>query len=135
MIEDKTKADILTLLKTCQIRALCDNFFSDEFLWVIKGTSVLSGTYENKEDFFNLGMARLNRALKGDWILHIINTFIDNDTMIVEMRGEVKTINDNDYNNDYCWIFQFEDNKVVKLTAYYDSLLVNKTLAEAESAG
>jgi ketosteroid isomerase-like protein len=59
--------------------------------------------------------------------------YIDKDIMITEMRGEVKTRKGGDYNNDYCWIFHFKDDKVIKLTAYYDSLLVNKTLQENEN--
>jgi len=121
---------ILNLLQRCEFRKLCDDYFSDEFLWTIKGTSILSGTYTNKEIFFATVIERLNKVLLPGWKMHILHHYVDQDTLIVEMRGEVKAKNGQDYNNDYCWIFKFKLNKIVRLTAYYDSLLVNKTLEE-----
>ena len=132
-ISNEQKQGIIALLKNCEIRKLCDTYFDDNFLWTIKGTSILSGTYNNKEEFFEKVINRLNKLLSSGWRMHILNSYTDNNTLIIEMRGEVKTKNGADYNNEYCWIFKFNDkNKVANLTAYYDSLLVNKTLNENE---
>lgn len=128
----RTTQEIIHLLEKCEFKKLCDTYFADDFLWIIKGTSVLSGTYQDKNIFFEKVLDRLNRLLQSGWKMHILDTYVDHDALIVEMHGEVKAKNGQDYNNDYCWIFKFNNNKVIKLTAYYDSLLVNKTLNENE---
>lgn len=125
--------EVLSLIKTCQFRKLLDDYFDDKFHWVIKGTSLLSGTYTDKEVFWNKGIARLSQCLNDDWQIHILDYYICGQTLIAEMRGDVSTKAGGNYNNEYCWVFHFKDNKVIKLTAYYDSLLVNKTLTENEA--
>jgi ketosteroid isomerase-like protein len=123
---------IIALLQRCEFRKLCDDYFARDFCWTIKGTSILSGTYRDKEEFFAQVIDRLNRVVMPGWKMFILNHYMADEVLIVEMRGEVKTKSGGDYNNEYCWIFKFENNKVVHLTAYYDSLLVNKTLQENE---
>ncbi len=132
-INQDIKDDIVSLLKNCEFRKFCDCYFADNFLWVIKGTSVLSGTYTDKETFFDKGINRLSAALLSDWKMYILNSYTDGNAFIVEMRGEVKTKVGDNYNNEYCWIMHFENKKIVKLTAYYDSLLVNETLRKFEN--
>ena len=130
MLKETTIKDVKQYLQQCQFRELCDKYFHPKFNWVIRGTSQLSGRYHNLEDFFAQVIGRLNARLQSGWKMHIIDAYVSNNTLIVEMKGEIKTIIDTDYNNEYCWIFKFDDdNKVIELIAYYDSLLVDKTLA------
>ncbi|MGD9107632.1 MAG: nuclear transport factor 2 family protein [Gammaproteobacteria bacterium] len=126
--------DIISLLKQCEFRKICDRYCADDFLWTIKGSSVLSGPYKSKDDFFERVIGRLNKVLLPEWKMHILDYYVDNDRdiFVVEMRGEMTAKNGADYNNEYCWIFKFSDNKIISITAYYDSLLVNKTLNENE---
>ncbi|MGD9152773.1 MAG: hypothetical protein PVG30_03835 [Gammaproteobacteria bacterium] len=50
----------------------------------------------------------------------------------VDMPEVVKFFGEHQVKNEYCWIFKFRDDKIISITAYYDSLLVNKTLNENE---
>ena len=127
-ISKAAQQNIMNLLRRCEFRKLCDTYFSDEFLWIIKGSSLLSGTYSDKENFFETVIDPLSKLMLPNWKMHIVEKYVDGDTLIIEMRGEAKTKNGGNYNNEYCWIFKFENGKVTSLTAYYDSLLVNKTL-------
>ncbi len=130
-INNDTRKQILNFLKNCDFSGLVNTYFAENFLWIIKGTSVLSGTYTDKDIFLTQVIGRLSSKLQSGWKMHILDTYVDNNAFIIEMRGEVKTKNGQDYNNDYCWIFKFDaNNKIIKLTAYYDSLLVNKTLSD-----
>ena len=131
-INNELVQKIILLLMKCDIKTLCNDYFADKFMWTIKGTSILSGTYTDKNAFFTQVLDRLNNILQPNWRMHIRNTYIANNTFIVEMRGEVKTKNGQDYNNDYCWIFKFANEKIISVTAYYDSLLVNKILNDYE---
>jgi ketosteroid isomerase-like protein len=132
MISQQIRQNILDLLQKCEFRKLCDTYFADDFLWIIKGSSILSGEHHDKDEFFTNVIGRLNNVLLPDWKMHILDSYVDNDTLIVEMRGEIKAKNGEDYNNEYCWIFKFINDKITSITAYYDSLLVNKTLIANE---
>lgn len=133
MLNETTTKAIVTLLQNCEFRKLCDIYCTDRFNWTIKGSSIISGTYTNKEEFFAKVIDRLNNVLLPGWRMHILDTYVADDTLIIEMRGEVKTKSGGDYNNEYCWIFKFNSAaKITSITAYYDSLLVNKTLNENE---
>lgn len=135
MLSKLIQDDIVTMLKNCQFRPLCDKYFDTQFHWVIKGTSEFSGEYFDKDKFFTNIIDRLNSLIAPGWKMHILNTYCDNEkrVFIVEMQGEAKTHMGGNYNNQYCWIFQFDSlfSKVTKLTAYYDGLLVNNTLNAA----
>ncbi len=131
-ISQSTKDNILSLLENCEFDTFFTECFADDFKWAIKGTSILSGVYLDKEQFLQTVIGRLNKVVQPGWRMHILATYIDGDIMVIEMRGEVKALNGSDYNNEYCWILKFVNDKIVETTAYYDSLLVNKTLTENE---
>lgn len=133
MLNNITTQKIVTLLQNCEFRTLCDTYCADNFNWTIKGSSILSGTYTDKDEFFAKVIDRLNKVLLPGWRMHIFDTYVADNTLIIEMKGEVKAKNGEDYNNEYCWIFKFNSaGKITSITAYYDSLLVNKTLNENE---
>ena len=133
MILETTVTEVRSFLQNCKFRELCDRYFSPNFWWIIRGTSKLSGEYRDKEEFFSQVINPLNRLISPGWKMHLLEVYKDepNNVLIVEMKGEARTIWGGSYNNEYCWIFQFDKTgtQVIKLTAYYDSLLVNETLA------
>jgi len=123
--------NIIQYLKNCQFRQFCDDYFAEEFSWTICGTSLLSGHYNDKEDFFSKVINRLNNHILPGWTMDIKANYTVNNVFIIEMVGSARTKSEKDYNNEYCWILKFNDNsKITNLTAYYDSLLVNKILNE-----
>ncbi|MCK4608886.1 MAG: hypothetical protein KAT71_05360 [Gammaproteobacteria bacterium] len=127
-IDNQTTQAIVKLLKNCQFKELCDTYFGNEFMWIIKGTSILSGIYSDQDVFFEKVINRLKDAVLPGWKMHILDAYVAGNVFIVEMRGEVKTKRGRNYNNEYCWIFKFDGKKIASVTAYYDSLLVNQTL-------
>ncbi|MCP4475929.1 MAG: hypothetical protein GY821_15465 [Gammaproteobacteria bacterium] len=62
-IHRKIQQEVLDLIQNCDIRKLCDKFFSEKFLWVVKGSGVLSKTYTDKEVYFNQAFNRLGEVL------------------------------------------------------------------------
>ena len=45
-----------------------------------------------------------------------------------EMIGKGETLSGQAYNNEYCWIMQVSDSKIIKARVYYDDVLVNSVL-------
>jgi ketosteroid isomerase-like protein len=127
-IEPNTITKIIDQLKNCQFKDFVDNNFDPEFSWEIKGTSVLSGSYSCKDTFMKEVIGKISSKIKGQWTMNIHNHYNTKNVLIIEMTGSAITLDNNNYNNQYCWIMHFRENKIIHLTAYYDSLLVNKTL-------
>ncbi len=131
MVRKGIEQTILEQLKNCQFKLFCDTCFADDFHWIIRGSSILSGEYYGKEEFFNKVINRINSKVLPGWTMNIRDSYLLDNTFIVEMVGSANTINGKHYNNEYCWIMKFNENSKIKcLIAYYDSLLVNQTLLD-----
>lgn len=131
MIDQEIQNNIVEYLTSCQFRKFCDSYFADKFKWTIRGTSILSGEYNNKEEFFDKVINRIGSKVLPGWTMKIKATYAIDKVLIIEMLGSANTKTGKHYNNEYCWILKFnENNKIDSLTAYYDSLLVNQTLLD-----
>jgi len=110
------------------------NRVSDNVHWTVMGTHPLAGEYYTKQDFVNATGKRLNKLLKGSVnILKIKHVFVDGMTAIVEMEGLSTAKNGKPFNNTYCWIVEFDENKIItRVRAYLDSALVQQIIDENE---
>jgi ketosteroid isomerase-like protein len=58
--------------------------------------------------------------------------FVDGHSAIVEMMGEAKTKKGEDYNNVYCWVMEFRQEKIISARVYFDDVLVDRALVHNE---
>jgi ketosteroid isomerase-like protein len=56
--------------------------------------------------------------------------FADEDHVVVEARGEMKTKSDLRYDNEYCLIYRLKDGKIVEIREYCDSVLTEAVLGK-----
>lgn len=61
----------------------------------------------------------------GDPKVHIDNIFSKGNMVACETHGTGKLKNGKDYNNVYCWILEFKDDKVFAIREYMDSYHVS----------
>lgn len=116
------------LLQQGEFSQFFEQYVDDNVQWRITGTNLLSGLYTNKADFLEKALGRLSKIMQPGWTLEIKHLFVDNDTLIIEMLGHATSLNGLDYNNEYCWILQFEQGKIVTARVYYDDVLVDQVL-------
>lgn len=112
-----------------------DKFFecvADDVVWNVMGTHPLAGTYKSKEDFLLNTFQRLNKLLKNNVILDVNNIIIQNNTAVVEMESIATAVNGLPFNNTYCWICEFKNNKIIGVRAYVDSALVQRLIDQNE---
>ena len=60
-------------------------------------------------------------------VVTIKNIVAEGDYVVVESTGEAKTKNGNPYNQTYCDIFRFSEDKLQEITTYLDTALSNRT--------
>ncbi len=109
------------------------NHVSDNVNWTVMGTHPLAGVYHSKENFLNATFLRLNKILKEGVVLTVTHIYIDNMTAIVEMKSLSNANNGQPFNNIYCWIVDFDADKIItNVRAYVDSALVQKVVDDNE---
>jgi ketosteroid isomerase-like protein len=94
---------------------------SDDFCWIITGSTRWSRTYRGKQAVRN----ELLRPLFSHFADQYTNTahrFIaEDDYVVVECRGQVTTKAGMPYNNTYCWVCRITDGKLQELTETLES--------------
>ena len=107
-------------------------FVDENVKWTVMGTHPLAGIYQTKKDFYEHTFARLNKILQQGVILEVNNIIVENDMAVVEMSSLSVANNGKPFNNKYCWIVRFKNDKIVEVRAYLDSELVLETITDNE---
>jgi len=108
-------------------------FFShvaDDVDWTVMGTHPLAGHYKSKTDFTAATFAKLGKVLPGGAQLHVDDLFIAGDVAIVELHSKATAKNGLRFDNHYCWVCYFRDDKITRVRAYLDSAMVARLFAE-----
>ncbi len=108
-------------------------YVSNNVDWTVMGTHPLAGHYHTKEDFLNATFRRLNKILNDGVVLEVKHVLVDGQTAIVEMKSLSTAKNNKPFNNIYCWVVKFNDEKIItSVRAYVDSALVQQVIDENE---
>jgi ketosteroid isomerase-like protein len=107
---------------------------ADDARWTVIGTSPWSRTYQGKGAIIDELMRPLFRQFADRYTARAIRVIAEDDTVVVEARGQVTTKSGEPYNQTYCYVLLLADGQVRELTEYLDTDLVNQAL-ESPAAG
>jgi len=97
----------------------------EDVRWTVMGTTRWSGTYQGKQTVL-ADLLRPLTAQFADRYKATAHRFIAEDEYVsIEFRGQVTTKAGRPYHNNYCWICRIADGKVLELTEYMDTALVD----------
>jgi ketosteroid isomerase-like protein len=105
---------------------------ADDVDWTVEGTHPLAGRYHDKQQFMDATFARLRGVLPGGAELEVAHLYVDGDTAIAELVATSKTNEGASFDNHYCWVCRFEDDMIVEVRAYLDSMMVAYTVLRNE---
>ena len=117
-----------SLLEQGHIEIFLNKYVDEQVKWTITGTGVLAKTYDNRDVFINEAITRLKKSLVGQITWQIQHFYVDGDTAIVEMCSEALAVKGHRYRNQYVWILNFINNRIVQARVYYDDILVEQTI-------
>ena len=100
---------------------------ADEMQWHWMGTGQWSKTFKGKSEVLNGLWAAVRRTLKPPYKVAANRFIADGDVVAIEAVGENTTPNGTVYNNKYCWVCRFLNDKIVELNEYMDTDLVTRT--------
>lgn len=101
---------------------------ADDVVIHVSGQYSWSRTFKGKEsvlrDLYGVVRARTTGARKTIPLRFIA----EDDTVVIEARGEMTSKEGVPYNNHYCLIYRLRDRKIVEMTEYQDSTLCERVL-------
>lgn len=107
---------------------------AENFTWHMMGSTSWSGSYKGRDSIRTMLLRPLFARFEGPYRNRAIRMVAEDDIVVVECRGQVRTTEGKDYNNQYCFIFRIADGKIAELTEYLDTALVDAALGERDDA-
>ena len=90
------------------------------------GTTSLSGTYRGKAELGEKLLGPLFGRLKAGIHMEIHHLVAEGDQVVAVMSGQAETHEGVAYNNEYCWLVRVIESKMVEVTEFMDTGLVQR---------
>ncbi|HVI64487.1 MAG TPA: nuclear transport factor 2 family protein [Bradyrhizobium sp.] len=109
------------------------DLLADNAEWTIVGHSAASRTYTSREDFLNNVIRPFGARMATPLVPTIKNIYTDGDTVVIHFDAAGTAKDGKPYANTYAWFLKFQDGKIVKATAFFDSIAFNEFWARVPS--
>jgi ketosteroid isomerase-like protein len=101
---------------------------AEEVVWHVEGSTPWSRSYRGKASVKADLLKPLFAVLDGPNPLTVSRMIAEEDCVAVQARGNARTRAGADYCNSYCMIFRLNDGRVVEITEYADTALIERLL-------
>jgi ketosteroid isomerase-like protein len=99
-------------------------YLAEDIKWNILGEETIVG----KEKVLELSKMT---QLQSFPVIKIKNIISEGDFVVIESTGEAKTTEGKTYNQVYCEVFRFDNEKLQEITTYLDTALSKEALADS----
>jgi ketosteroid isomerase-like protein len=107
---------------------------ADDFSWVMPGKDVWAGRWQGKQVVLTRLFQPLFAQFATTYRNHASSFTADGDTVVVECRGDVKTLHGDNYDNHYCYVIRFDAaGQMRELTEYMDTALCERVLTAVKA--
>jgi len=89
--------------------------------WTIVGSSPLSKTYQNKQEFLDKVIGPFNARMAKPLVPTIRGLYSDGDMVIILFDAAATAKDGVPYHNTYTWYFQIKAGQVIKAIAFFDT--------------
>ncbi len=101
------------------------DLLAPEATWTIVGHSIVSKTYESRDAFMTEVIRPFNARMRVGLKPRVHDIYSDGDTVIVLFDASATARDGKPYRNTYAWFLDMRDGKIVRATAFFDSLEFN----------
>jgi ketosteroid isomerase-like protein len=101
------------------------DLLADDASWTIVGNSDAANTYPSKEAFLQQVIRPFNARMKEGIKPSIRGLYADGEAVIIFFDAAGTARDGKPYTNTYAWFFDMRDGKVVKASAFFDSVAFN----------
>ena len=99
---------------------------TDNFRYIIAGHSRMAGVFDDMDKLMPLFMEFSENFTSMK--MNLLELIAEKDTVVAKVKGDCLLKNGKPYCNDYVFIFHLKDGKIVELTEYCDSLLIEQAV-------
>ncbi len=103
----------------------CFDLLSDDVTWINIGSTRFSGTYSGKQALVEELLGPLFNQLKAGIASTVERLTAEADIVVAQTQGSAETLDGKPYNNRYCQVFRFDNGKIVEVTEYFDTALLD----------
>ncbi|MGJ5198235.1 MULTISPECIES: nuclear transport factor 2 family protein [unclassified Bradyrhizobium] len=107
---------------------------ADDVTMVITGQYSWSQTIRGKDALLRNLHGHLNSLLAEGRRTVPLRFMAEDDLVVIEGKGEMRTRSGRPYNNDYCLIFRLHEGRIVEIREYCDSALTEAVLGPFPAA-
>jgi uncharacterized protein len=90
--------------------------------WTIVGNSPVSRTFTSRQEFLDVVINPFNERLSSRLVPTVPALYADGDTVIALFDAEGTARDGQPYRNTYSWYMQMRDDKIMKVTAFFDTI-------------
>ena len=101
---------------------------SDDVTWIVMGRTRWSGAYRGKPKVLNDLLGALRGRLADRYRASAQRIIAEGPYVVVQARGQATTKAGAEYNNEYCFVYEFENGRIKEVTEYLDTELVTSAL-------
>ena len=105
-----------------------------DYVWRLSGHGSWSRRFEGRKNVQELLLRPLFALFATKYTARVINLLADGDYVVAEVRGDVQTIRGDRYDNEYCFVFRFEGDRIAEIVEYCDTDLIERVLGSYEDA-
>ena len=114
-------------LSTGNSRPLLE-LLADDVAWTVKGQTKWSGTYRGKQAVLRDLLGALGQRLEGRYRATAERVLADGDFVVAQAKAQATTKLGAAYDQEYCFVYRFEDGRIKEVTEYIDTELVTSAL-------
>lgn len=98
------------------------DLLADDASWTITGNSAAAKTYPSREAFMGEVIRPFNARMKSRLIPTVPRLYAEGDTIIAQFDAEGTALDGQPYRNTYAWFLQMRDGRIVRASAFFDSI-------------
>lgn len=125
--------DIMNSLSQGRVRPLFDAM-AEDVTWRWMGTRQWSRTFEGKQNVVDTLFGGAWETLSPSSSVEVHGIHGDGDFVVVEHSGRNELADGRRYDNNYCWIFRFQNGIIHEVREYMDTLLVTETFGPDQNS-
>lgn len=110
------------------------DMLAEDVVWHVEGSTGWSRSYQGKSAVKADLLKPLQAVLDGPSRLSASRFIAEADCVVVQARGNMHTKAGAPYCNSYCMIFRLRDGRVVEITEYADTALIERVLGPPQVA-
>jgi ketosteroid isomerase-like protein len=100
---------------------------AENVTWRLMGVSQWSRTFEGKQLVVDTLFGGATETLDASSSIEVRHVHADGDFVVVEHTGRNRLPDGRRYDNNYCWVFRFQEGLIQEVREYMDTQLVTET--------